>query len=101
MSVLNGCNTHSGIYKAFSNSSVVFGQFISTLKFCSTDKDSLYTSALISSASFSKSNNQITFKNSNGATVLILTAYQDPKPVFFDNTYKPSLNVDTDLLIRL
>lgn len=50
-------------------------------------------------------NNQITFKNASGITTIILTPYTPPKPqpndVKFNNTYKPNLTDDNDLLIKL
>ena len=50
--ILNGCNTHSGFYKAFTNGSVFFDSFISTLMACSDDQDSKYLNALNSGVTF-------------------------------------------------
>lgn len=105
VNILNGCNAQSATYQAFSNASISFTPFISTLKFCPIDHDSKYTSALASSQSFvQNSNSQIILKNGSGITTLILTPFvpkPQPKPVSFNSTYKPNLNDDSDLLIKL
>lgn len=101
VNILNGCNAQSATYQAFSNASISFTPFLSTLKFCPNDHDSKYTSALGSSQSFvQNSNSQIILKNGSGITTLILTPFV-PKPVTFNSTYKPNLNDDGDLLIKL
>lgn len=105
VSILNGCNAQSATYQAFSNASISFTPFISTLKFCAIDYDSKYTSALGSSQSFvQNSNSQIILKNGSGITTLVLSPFvakPQPKAVSFNNTYKPNLNDDSDLLIKL
>lgn len=77
---------------------------MSTLKFCQNDFDSKYTSALSQSSVYVKnSNNQITLKNASGVTTIVLSQYVAPKvnEVTFNNIYKPNLNDDSDLLIKL
>ncbi len=102
ISLLNGCNSQSANYKAFSNGSLQINQFISTLKFCPNDNDRAYTNALTQSMSFVRnSENSLTFRNVKGENVITLTPFVNrPKDVVFSNTYKPNLNDDSDLLIR-
>ncbi len=80
--------------------------FASTLRFCSNDKDSVYVKALASSVTFLQQiDGQITLRNGSGITTVILTPYvavvkPAPKQVTFNNTYKPSLTDDSDLLVK-
>lgn len=52
VSLLNGCNVNSATYEAYDNGTIKFGLFISTLRFCVDDQDSLYTSALSNSVTY-------------------------------------------------
>ena len=52
VSLLNGCNVNSATYEAYDNGTIKFGLFISTLRFCPDDQDSLYTSALSNSVTY-------------------------------------------------
>lgn len=53
VNIINGCNSYTGSYEANSLGSIVFKQFIGTLKACSIDFDSLYTKSLSNSVSYS------------------------------------------------
>lgn len=55
VNILNGCNSQSSTYQAFSNGTIIFNTFISTLKYCTIDFDSKYSSALTNSVSFVQS----------------------------------------------
>lgn len=64
ISIINGCNSHSGTYKAEVNGRISFGVFASTKRFCFNDKDSVYLNSLKSSVSYSISSKRvITFRN--------------------------------------
>ena len=52
VSLLNGCNLNSATYEAYDNGTIKFGLFISTLRFCPNDNDSVYTSALSGSVKY-------------------------------------------------
>ncbi len=102
ISIVNGCNSQSANYKAFSNGTLKINQFISTLKLCLNDNDIAYNNALTQSISFVRnSGNSLTFRNVKGENVITLTPFvNSPKDVVFSNTYKTNLNDDSDLLIR-
>lgn len=42
MSIVGGCNMINGIYFAYSNGTINFDMFWSTLMRCANDKDSIY-----------------------------------------------------------
>ncbi len=79
VNLLNGCNSQSSVYQAYSNGTVNFNLFTSTLKYCVNDFDNKYTYALTQSVSYVQMNNQIIFKNASGITTIILTPWV-PKP---------------------
>ncbi len=75
--MLNGCNSHNGVYQAFQNGTIKFGEFVGTKRACSQDFDSKYLEALRNSVSFTKSseNGRITLFDAYKQVTIILTPY--------------------------
>lgn len=71
--IQGGCNTHSANYTAYQNGTFSLGPIKSTKKACINDKDSTYTTALVSSVSYTLVKGVITLKNSKGEITFILT----------------------------
>jgi hypothetical protein len=66
VSILGECNVHKASYDAFTNGTIIFGNFTSTNKPCTNDKDSVYVNSLRNSKSFSRNKDTITFTNVKG-----------------------------------
>jgi heat shock protein HslJ len=104
VSLFGGCNSQSGDYKAYSNGTFSVTQFITTLVACNRDNDRVYVSALSQAVSFVRNaDGSLTFRDSRGQTVLVLSPFNSKpvKEVKFDGTYRPSLNDDQDLSVKL
>ena len=61
--MLNGCNAQSAAYTATDDGLISFGRWISTLKFCEDDTDSVYVGALASSVRYELQGTTIVFFN--------------------------------------
>lgn len=67
VNLVGGCNNQGGEYQALSDGTFSISQFFSTLIACENDNDSVYTTALSQSTSFTRnSDGSITFRNSKG-----------------------------------
>lgn len=66
VSILNGCNSHTGTYKATDDGSIEFGPMTSTKKLCENDNDGFYTKPLSQSVSFKCDGEKITLYEKTG-----------------------------------
>ena len=103
VNLMGGCNNQEAEYGASFGGSFNVNQFQSIKNPCSIDKDYLYINALAQSTNFVRGPaGKIFFKNSIGEPTLTLYPYVEwYKEIKFSGTYKPSINDDSDLLIKL
>ncbi len=108
MSLLNGCNLNTATYEAYDDGSIKFTQFLSTRKLCQNDKDSVYTSALSSSAKYVIQNDKLTLFTATDKQSLVLTRYVAPpviiappisKPVYFSGNYTTDITATKQITI--
>ena len=81
VSILNGCNSHTGTYKATDDGSIEFGPMTSTKKLCENDNDGFYTKPLSQSVSFKCDGEKITLYEKTGKFTLILTPHVVVSPL--------------------
>jgi len=79
LNLLNGCNSQSSSYFAYSNGTFKVSGFASSVKYCSNDYDYIYTQKLSSSISFVQiDNDHLSLFDSNNQSTLVLTRYTPP-----------------------
>jgi len=108
VSLVNGCNSAQAQFSAFTDGSLTVGAFITTLKYCNNDTDSLYLTALTNSVKYLSfaNNSLLILSDSKNLRTITLSVYTPPAVVesppfsFANGKYSTNIQNDTNVLIQ-